>query len=193
MTSSRAKIVLGATFTVFVALIAVLVVSSLARPAVHAFAPRSLARPPSAAAAVETVTVDARDARAWRYLELDGGTREATANDGWDIAVRRYDIIAADAAADVGQVAFANVSGAPSIGWTPTVRKSDTTNAALQRWYQYSFLSHVLESAGRVYVVRTSGGAYIKMQVLSYYCPGPIAGCMTMRIARLGGGAAMSQ
>jgi hypothetical protein len=145
--SRRAFVLLGATLAVFVGLIVVLVVSSVSRPSVHAFAPRALGngKEPVAGAAAETVTVDARDARVWRYLELDGRARESSPFEPWDLAVRRFDLVSSGVTADLGVVPF--------------------------------------ESRGHVYVLRTSDGAYVKMQIVSYYCPGPTAGCMTVRIA----------
>lgn len=182
--SKRARAVLGATMAIFLALIGVLLVSSVTRPAVHAFTPRVPHSRSPVAADAETVTVDARDARAWRYLDLDNGARESSPFEGWDLAVRRFDVISSGVVADLGAVPFASVTRAPSpepsARWIATRRASDTTNAALRRWYGYSFLSHVLESRGNVYVVRTSADAYVKMRIVSYYCPGPTAGCMTM-------------
>jgi hypothetical protein len=57
----------------------------------------------------------------------------------------------------------------------------DTVNAAIDRWYRYSIFSHLLEPAPASYVIRTRDGHFAKIQFLSYYCPGPAAGCVTFR------------
>jgi hypothetical protein len=144
----------------------------------------------SAPGAVDTVTVDARDEDAWRFVDLDRGAllaRPDTA--GWDVAIRRFRIIVGDAVADLGPVAFNGVAAAPELGYVRTRFANDTTNAAIAHWYRYGFLSHVLRPSGRVYVVRTDAGSYAKLEILSYYCPGPVAGCLTFRYAPLHAGA----
>ncbi|MEX2151810.1 MAG: hypothetical protein WD825_00630, partial [Gemmatimonadaceae bacterium] len=59
------------------------------------------------------------------------------------------------------------------------------SNAAIGRWYRYSMLSHLLEPNGHLFAVRTGDGRDYKVQVLSYYCRGLDAGCLTVRYARL--------
>ncbi|MGH7674740.1 MAG: HmuY family protein, partial [Gemmatimonadales bacterium] len=59
----------------------------------------------------------------------------------------------------------------------------DSLNPVLARWYRYSMVSHLLEPKHRTYVVRTREGRYAKLQFVSYYCPGPTAGCVTFRYA----------
>ena len=54
-------------------------------------------------------------------------------------------------------------------------------NDALRRWYRYGFFSHLLTPAGNVYAIRTADLRYAKLEILSYYCPGPVAGCLTFR------------
>jgi hypothetical protein len=57
----------------------------------------------------------------------------------------------------------------------------DSSNAAIARWYSYGFTSHMLSPGGRVYGIRTADGRYAKLELLGYYCPGPVAGCVTIR------------
>ena len=171
-------------FAVFLAAIAYLVASSLVKPDVASFAPTppSRARPAGDGVRDDTVTLDASDSRAWRFFDFARGsilTPPDTA--GWDLAVRRYHIIAHDAIADLGATTFSGVHRAPARGFTPNTTGRDTTNAAIAHWYRYGILTHRLEPSGHVYVVRTRAGGYAKMQILSYYCSGAVPGCVTFR------------
>ena len=173
-------------FVAFLVAIAYLIVSSLARPNVTSFAPTppSHARPAGDGPREDTVTVDASDSHAWRFFDFARGALVAPPDTaGWDLAVRRYHIIAHDAIADVGVTTFGRVSRAPAHGYTANTLGDDTTNAAIAHWYRYSFLTHRLEPSGHVYVVRTRAGGYAKMEILSYYCTGtePEPGCVTFR------------
>ena len=55
----------------------------------------------------------------------------------------------------------------------------------LGKWYHYSLLTHLLESKEHVYVTRPGSPWSYKLQILSYYCPGLTAGCLTLRFAPL--------
>ena len=171
-------------FAVFLAAIAYLVASSLTRPNVTSYAPTppTRVRPTGDGTGEDTVTVDASDARTWRFFDFARGsivTPPDTA--GWDLAVRRYHIIAHDAIADLGATSFGSVTRAPTRGFMANTIGRDTTNAAIAHWYRYSFLTHRLEPGGHVYVVRTRAGRYAKMEILSYYCIGAEPGCVTFR------------
>jgi hypothetical protein len=180
---------LGAGFTLFLGLMGYLVASSTARRTtpVHAPTPLARVRPAVPPGGADTLTIDARDERAWRFVDLARGAQLlAPDTAGWDLAVRRYYIIAGGggAIADLGAVGFDAVTRAPSAGYVAnTVGRSDTSNAAVRRWYDYGFTSHLLEPKPRVYVVRTADGAYAKVQILGYYCPGLQGGCLTLRYA----------
>ena len=184
-TTTRALLLGG--LALFVAAMAVLVLASLGRRRVtaHALSPAAALQP--AGEEVRTVTLDARDARAWTFLDLWAGRATAGVSPpaSWDLAVRRHEIRVGRAAADLGDVPFDSVRRVPAAGWTETRPAGDTTNAALAKWYRYDYSSHVLESRRHVYVVRDAGGGYVKVQVAGYYCPGPEAGCLTLRYARI--------
>jgi hypothetical protein len=136
---------------------------------------------------MRTVTLDVRDARAWRFVDLAAGRSSTSVTPGgsWDVAVRRHEIRVGRAAADLGAVPFDAVRRAPGQGWVETRPAGDTTNRALRTWYRYDYSSHVLESREHVYVVRDAAGGFVKLQVAGYYCPGPEAGCLTLRYARV--------
>ena len=183
--SSSVPLPLMGGFAVFVIVIAYVVVSSLARPVVRTFepsAPRALA-PASDSTVTDTVTVDATDADRWAFLDLDRRSLLAIPDTaGWDIAFRRHAIITSGGALDLGSaVAYDDVRRASAGPYTATIAGSDTVNAVLDRWYRYRLLTHLLEPNGHVYAIRTREGRYAKLDILSYYCPGPRAGCLTIR------------
>jgi hypothetical protein len=142
-------------------------------------------------------TVDARSGDQWRYFSFAQGTvldRPAPAD--WDLAFRRFHIIANGgerfagdgAIADLGPLPFDSVIQAPDAGWQRTVAGSDSTNPAIERWYNYGFLSHLLTPKPHVYAVRTADGRYAKLELLGYYCPGAAPGCVTFRYVYQGDG-----
>ena len=61
-------------------------------------------------------------------------------------------------------------------------------NPALEKWYNYSYLANVLAPKPEIYVIRTQDGKYAKMRMLSYYCTGNVAGCMTFEYVYQGDG-----
>jgi hypothetical protein len=177
----RAPLPLVVGFALFVLAIAALVGASVARPAVPTFEP-SAGRVRHRAGATDTVTLDARDESRWVFFDLaEGRVLVPPDTAGWDLAVRRFHVVAADAAANVGAMDFAAVAAAPDSGWATTTMARDTTNAALARWYRYGMLTHLLTPRGDVHVVRARDGTHAKVQMLSYYCPGVEPGCVTFR------------
>ena len=182
-------------FGVFVVVIGYLLVMSLTPRSAVVYEPSEVepANTRVTSLVYDTVTIDALDPTAWNFFDFDRRSPVAVPDtSGWDLAIRRFMVIAADAAVDLGKVAFDEVIDAPLSDYVATAFERDTVNAALERWYRYSLLSHLLEPNGHVYVVRTREGRYAKLEFLSYYCPGVVAGCVTFRYvyqpARLGSG-----
>jgi len=169
--AARAPLALLIGFAVFVVAMGYLVVASLTRRAAPTFASAAEARG-------DTLTVDATDGERWRYVSLTRG-RVLSSPDtaGWEIAVRRYNLIANGDVVDLGPAGFDTVHS--------TALTAEANSSAIPRWYRYSLLTHLLESNEHVYVVRAGGGPPYKLQILSYYCPGLTAGCMTIRYAPL--------
>jgi hypothetical protein len=157
---------------VFVVVMAYLVAASLTRRTAPAFAPGVEARG-------DTLTVDATDGERWRYVSL---TRRRVLSPpdttAWEIAVRRYNVIANGDAVDLGRAAFDSVRDLPAVA-------GEANSSAIPKWYRYNLLTHLLEPTGHVYAVRAGGGPTYKVEILSYYCPGLTAGCMTLRFAPL--------
>jgi len=137
-------------------------------------------------------TVDASDAVVWRLFSFDRGS--VVDNPGpldWDVGFRRFQVIVnggpglpGDVGVQIlgeGRDAFEEVVDLPTDGYLGPALPGDSVAPPLERWYDYSFLSHLLTPKPRVYVVRTVSGGYAKMEFLGYYCPGPIPGCITFR------------
>ncbi|HEY6807778.1 MAG TPA: HmuY family protein [Gemmatimonadales bacterium] len=131
--------------------------------------------------AEDTATIDARDEAAWRFFSFARGALAAPDTAGWDLAFRRYHVLVSGGAQRADSQAFERLAEAPAGGYAATVMARDTVNPAIERWYRYSMFSHLLRPAPGSYVIRTRAGHFAKLQFLSYYCPGPEAGCVTFR------------
>ena len=171
--------------------------TSLERPEVPTFTP-------TVAAAAEvgteqdarTMTVDASDSEVWRFFDFSrGSVVEAPGEEEWDIAFRRFQIIANGGRGMEGQagatsledMTVESVSSVPETGYVMAER-NDSVNAVLEDWYNYSFTSHLLEPKPIVYAIRTADGRYAKLEILGYYCVGVLPGCTTFRYVYQGGG-----
>lgn len=137
-------------------------------------------------------TVDAAEEDDWVFFSFEqGGVVPDPGPVGWDLGFRRFHIIAnggvgfagSGGVADLGVVAFDSVTTVPDGGYVATRAARDSTNDAIAHWYRYGFTSHMLSPGRRIYAVRTADGRYAKLEVLGYYCPGPVAGCVTIRYA----------
>jgi hypothetical protein len=116
--------------------------------------------------------VDGRAEDRWRYVDLDTGRVLAPDDSaGWDLAVQRFRIRAARGVRDL----------APG----PDPAPAGSARPEFGRWYSYSMLSHLLRPSGRAFAVRTGEGGEARVEILSYYCPGLEAGCLTIRSALL--------
>ena len=181
---AKAPVWLLTGFGAFVVAIGYLLVTSLTPRSTAVYEPSAMEPADTRITSLvyDTVTIDAVDPTTWTFFDFDRHSLLAVPDTGgWDLAVRRFTVIAADAAIDLGKVVFDEVINAPSSNYVATVFERDTVNAAMERWYSYSLLSHLLEPNGHVYVVRTREGRYAKLEFLSYYCPGVVAGCVTFR------------
>ena len=181
---ARPPLLLVGGFALFIVVTAYLVASSVTKRSVPTFepSPRTTASATAGPRHDDTLTIDASDAKAWSYVDFDrGGVVVPPDTAGWDLAMRRYVVIASDAIADLGPRRFEDVAEAPDHGFVANVAAEDTVNTAIRRWYRYSMLTHLLEPAGHAYVVRTRERRYASVQVLGYYCTGLRPGCLTLR------------
>ena len=188
MTNERgiaaAPVVLLSGLGLFVIVIGFLLVSSMAPREALEFEPAPPQPVDTALTTVvyDTVTIDAHDEVAWRFFDFDRASPVVPPDTaGWDLAFRRFTIVAAAEIVDLGVVAFEEATEVPATGYVASTFGRDTLNTAIDRWYSYSVLSHLLEPNGHVYVVRTAESRYAKLELLSYYCPGVVAGCPTFR------------
>jgi hypothetical protein len=187
-------LIIGAVLAAVVALVAL----SLRRPAIEAYSPDVPAPADVGEGRIErTWTIDASNTGRWAAFDFSrGSTVPAGDPDGWDIAFRRFNVMTngGDGFAgragivDLGVVPFDSVVEVPATGYVGSSVRSDSSNAAIERWYTYGFTSHILSPKANVYALRTADGRYAKLQILSYYCPGATPGCVTFRYVYQGNG-----
>lgn len=134
------------------------------------------------------VTLDARHPDRWISLDATTGRVHHGRPPGWDLAARRFEVVANGGPSLPGETAVAlppgrSAGAAPQEGWTVTERNEDgdLRHPLLEDWYRYDFFSHLLTPRDRTYLLRTGEGRMLELEFLSYYCPGPEAGCVTIR------------
>ena len=180
--SVASRVALTTGFALFVVVIGLLIAPSLVSTHVRTFYPSSFSEGiRKAELIVDTVTVDASDPDAWHYFHLDSRTLGSSAAGSWDLAFQRFRVSASGVVLDLGPVDFATVDSAPVSTYVDTRLRADTVKPELERWYRYGMFSHLLETKGHVYALKTRDGRYAKFQFLSYYCPGPTPGCVTFQ------------
>jgi hypothetical protein len=180
----RLPVGVAALFAVFLVVIAYLLTSALTRRTAPAFAPTPVGRRPAADTlpVIVTVTLDARDPVQWRFLDFEtGSVLDPPDTAGWDLAARRFHLIAAEGIANLGSTPIESVTDAPAAGYRPNDVQGDSVNPAVARWYVYDFLSHLLEPKPDMYAIRTQEDRYAIFTIVSYYCPALSAGCLTIR------------
>jgi heme-binding HmuY-like protein len=180
-------LVMGGAFAL---LVISLLIGSLTRPEFPAFALTAPNPEPVGDSLVgpATYTLDASSTDRWRPFDF---SRNAAVDSGpWDIAFRRFHVIAAPGGGivDLGVVPFDSVRELPVLGYTGNTEGPDTTNPGVGKWYAYSMLSHLLTTRHHVYGVRTGRGTYAKLELLAYYCRGAGTACITFRYAYQGDG-----
>ncbi len=171
-------------FALFLLIVAYLITASFVRRTLPTFAPSPMGARilEGDTARGDTVTIDARNPTVWRFFDFDrAAVQEPPDTTGWDLAFRRFHIMTSGRIAIAETVRFDALVHPPSGEYMENRVASDTTNPAVADWYDYNFLSHLLEPKARVYVVRTREGRFAKFEILSYYCPGLAAGCFTIR------------
>ncbi len=174
----------------FVLLMASLVIGSLVTPEFPPYVPTSAAPIAVGDSLVgpSTYTVDASTTDRWRRFDF---SRNALVDSGaWDIAFRRFHLVAGPGAGmvDLGPVPFDSVRELPAAGYLANAAAGDSSNPAVGKWYEYNFLSHLLTSKRHVYGVRTAAGRFAKLELLNYYCAVVGTGCITFRYTFHGGG-----
>lgn len=133
-----------------------------------------------------TTQLDATSEEDWVYWDLDTNTRVSTddpQNDPtWDVGVQRFKIITNGGSRGSGGVLvavlagedFATLGTAPVDGYQDSAEGEEDSDGAPVEilgwdWYDYDPINHVLSTKGLVYVIRSTDGAYYKLDVLGYY------------------------
>ncbi len=117
----------------------------------------------------------------------------------WDIAFRRAKIVTNSGRASKGKtgvmavdaVKFDSLLQVPDGGELKEDlhdrSKAEPYSPILDKWYRYDFWTHRLTPLDRIYIIRTTKGAYVKFQILDFYC-GAATACYTFRYAYQGDG-----
>lgn len=178
-----APVVTIVVFVLFLAVLAWAGVAMVARRDMTVFVPTPPGtRPNSDTAFLDTLTIDARDADTWAYVDLDRRSRIFPPDTGgWDLAFRRFDITTSGAARDLGPGTLDTLVSVPADGYVPPPVDPDDGHPAFHHWYRYGFASHLLTPNGHQWAIHTRDGRYAAFEILSYYCPGSAAGCVTIR------------
>jgi hypothetical protein len=173
----------------------ILVALTLQAPAVPTYAPTTPQAREAGPRLVGPIlyTVDASAPDAWRYFSFRlGSLVEAPGPRGWDLAFRRYSIVAGDGVGirDLGEGRLEEVRTVPTTGYLANESRGEPRNPAIASWYRYGFFSHVLTPKPHVWAVRTADGRYATLEMVGYYCPGGRPGCPTFRYVYQGDGSA---
>jgi hypothetical protein len=179
--------VMGGTFLL---LVSALVMGSLRSPELPPYTPTAAVpvRVGDSLVGPALYTVDASNGERWVRFDFD--LSAVVDSGGWDIGFHRNHVVAGPGAAiaDMGVVPFDSVARVPEVGYLANSPRPWESNPAVGKWYDYSFISHLLTSRRHVYAVRTAPGRYAKVELLNYYCKGVGTACITFRYAYQGDG-----
>lgn len=143
---------------------------------------------------VTRTTVDATDGLEFVYVDLDAGFAELDGpEDGWDLSFSRQRIpidggVSGDGGVEVAPVAAArleDVTAPPTDGYVTDLPDDDDENAepeyAFDVWFDYDSDTHVLTPEDLVFVVHTTEGAAVGLEILSYYDDAGSSAFFTLR------------
>lgn len=182
---------------VVVGMAATFVAVTLRRPELGMFQPTPAVPSETGSAIIGPVVYTADATReGWSYFDFSrGAVVDDPEGTNWDLAFRRHSIIVNGGPGFTGRggvlettVPFDSLTTAPADGYVANRVRGDTVNTVTEDWYEYSWMSHILRPKPTTYVVRTADGNYAKLELLSYYCLGAIAGCVTFRYVYQGDG-----
>ncbi|MDP2675121.1 MAG: HmuY family protein [Dehalococcoidia bacterium] len=164
----------------------------LLRPSPPGFAPTS-GQALVVAGQLPEYTIDARSRREWVYFDFSSGTVVSTSRDSldWDLAFKRTDILTnggdtnpagASGAVDLGEIPLSEAVP-PAGGYLAdaTDDENGVENPALHKWYSYNWTTHIVNSKGHIFAVRTATGEVVLLKFASYYCDDGSSGCVTFR------------
>ncbi len=149
-------------------------------------------------------TIDARSKEMWMYFDFSRGSVVPVDNpktDDWDLSIRRHVIRSNGGATNrAGQAALfaiedqalSTITRVPDeaefVSDVSAKKRLHPYSPVVDKWYSYSYTTNVLLPKPFAYLVRTRDGKYAKMRIVSYYCKGNIAGCMTIEYVYQGDG-----
>jgi len=168
------------------------------------------ARPPPPGAA-RSMQINATSPESWIYVNLSHGAQVTPAtpeaSSEWDLAFQRHRIKSNGGESGKGGVSVAKLDGqdfdalttAPSPAQIPYAVDSNapTGNPIGDRhfaflgddgWYRTDTSKMpplITPKENRVYVVRTSGGTYVKLQMLGYYSDAGTSGTPSFKFAEI--------
>jgi hypothetical protein len=167
----------------------------LLRPSPPGFAPTSgqalvvAGQPPD----IVQYTIDARSRKDWVYFNFVRGTTVSTSQGAldWDLAFKRTDILTnggdtnaagAGGAVDLGEIPLSEAVP-PADGYLADATDDERglENPALHKWYSYNWTTHIVNSKGHTFAVRTLTGEVLLLKFASYYCDDGSSGCVTFQ------------
>jgi HmuY protein len=143
--------------------------------------------------ATYTTIVDASSMTDWTYADFETGG-ELPAIGSWDLRFQRFHISTNGGVsgsggvtvAPVTGVAFAAVTAPPAGGYLADAADGNgdgMPDYALERgdgWYDYDPVTHKLSPRSIVWIVKTAGGATLKLEILGYYDSAGTSGWLTL-------------
>lgn len=142
-----------------------------------------------------TTVVDSTSATEWTYGDFASG-KETSATEPWDLRFQRFHISTNGGVSGAGGVEvvpvvgvpFAQVTSPPAMGWRSDAADGDDPDTdpeyAFEQdagWYDYDPTTHVVTPKALVWIVKTRGGAMIKVQIEKYYDDAGTAGWLSLR------------
>ncbi|WP_257668736.1 HmuY family protein [Parapedobacter tibetensis] len=113
------------------------------------------------------------------YFNLETGKEAADASGDWDIAFNRTTVLINGGSSGKGKttavllkdVSFEGVTKEPDTGFkTDSDEEKAIPSGSGNGWYEYNMADHSINPiSGRVFVIKTSSGKYVKLEILGYY------------------------
>jgi hypothetical protein len=141
-----------------------------------------------------TAQIDATSRTEWVGLDLDAHSEADAAQPGtWDLAFQRFHIRAQGEVATLAGSTFAAVSTAPASGFETDQPDGADANSdadtvletAQGGWYGYDPATHQLSAKPLVYVVKSDGGRFFKVELTGYYDAAGTPAVISLRYAEL--------
>jgi hypothetical protein len=151
---------------------------------------------PGVANEVARYTLDARSLEDWVLFDFNTGAVVAGdfSTPGWDVAFRRTKLLTNSGvtngagpggAIDLGEVPLDEVMLPSSEAYVVDIlggeEKDEPENLAAGKWYNYSFISHIVTVKPNAYLFRTGEDRDALVQFDSYYCEDEEPACITFR------------